>query len=199
MELHTAQREKKLTQPRPTKLSKKEKKKQKESKKLAKLKKIDADKVSRCPVEFRCLCTFIRSQILFFEFRMPTRVKWNFSKAKKRKRRRRNSYFKKTINHKILLKGRPSFEQLCSFVWVSKWVTCITATRNTIHFIWAHEWNYFNLIRTLPVYVWLKFIFWLFFFIFFFKFVNSHIFYDTLCYSTLELLFDYYYYFYVLL
>lgn len=45
MELHTAQREKKLTAPRATKLSKKEKKKQKESKKLAKLKKVDADKV----------------------------------------------------------------------------------------------------------------------------------------------------------
>lgn len=45
MELHTAQRDKKLTQPRPTKLSKKEKKKLKESKKLAKLKKVDAEKV----------------------------------------------------------------------------------------------------------------------------------------------------------
>lgn len=51
MEMHTAQRDKKLTQPRSTKLSKKEKKKQKESKKLAKLKKIDADKVKSNPLK----------------------------------------------------------------------------------------------------------------------------------------------------
>lgn len=74
MELHTAQREKKLTAPRATKLSKKEKKKQKESKKLAKLKKVDADKVKHqfdlCKWQFNQQMTF-----LCIEFRMPTKVR----------------------------------------------------------------------------------------------------------------------------